>query len=133
MSGFIQYLDHLLVNHYVTNMELEHVFVQLWRTFIKIVPLFWAMVFGHYDVWMFLHWRLGYWAIERFVRSLMGTTITLGQLVIVLHHLSGCNRYLWMLYAYCVLEMRHMLNMFGWQTFCLNQVLNSDKLGWSNT
>ena len=80
---------------------------------------------------------VAFWKMERFVRNLMWTTITLGLLVVVCHHLSA----LWwivmkILCSFCVVEMRHAHSQCGWQELCPNQIMQLlalilDRFMWS--
>ena len=104
--------------------NIGHIFVLPWQTFTKILPLLWDMVFGHKHVSMYKLRRLVFWEMERFVRSLMWTTITSGLLVTVPHHFFALQ---WIVMKviclFCVLEMRHIQSQYGWQELCPNQIL----------
>ena len=82
----------MLVDHVgiVTGVgyNIGHVFVSPWKTSTKIAPFIWGKGFVHKLVLMYKLQRLTFWAMERFVKSLIWTTITLGLLITVPHHLS---------------------------------------------
>ena len=91
ISYFIQYWDHLHVVDvggsfcHQFNTSIGY-WIHICSTLMRLhqeSPFLWGMVSGHKVMWMFLHWRLGFWVMGRFGRSPTRMTSTLGMLVTI--------------------------------------------------